>query len=67
MRDRDLKIGDFVKCLKNKGSKGLIVGIIPNEGVRLPPMAEVLWSDGTSTTRWQDDLTLVLDQQYLIQ
>ena len=67
MRDRDLAVGDFVKCLKNKDAKGLVVGIIPNEGQRLPPMAEVLWSDGSSTTRWQDDLTLVLDQQYLIQ
>ena len=66
MRDRDLTIGDFVKCLKNKGSQGLVVGIISNEGQRLPPIATVLWSDGTSTTRWQDDLTLVHNRQYLV-
>ena len=63
-RNKDFKVGDFVKCSRAEDSKGFIVDIVSRGS--LPLMATVLWSDGTSTTRWQDDLTLVRGQQYLI-
>ena len=67
MRLRDLIVGDFVEEPSRRLGKGYVISIISNDGKRLPPMATVLWSDGTSTTRWQDDLILVEAQEYLIQ
>jgi|APSaa5957512535_1039671.scaffolds.fasta_scaffold118678_3 hypothetical protein len=71
MRSRDLAVGDFVEerlcpITDNKG-KGYVISITSNEGQRLPLMATILWSDGTLTSKWQDDLTLVKTQEYLIQ
>ena len=67
MRVRDLAIGDFVEEPSRMLGKGYVISIILNDGQRLPPMATVLWSDGTLTSKWQDDLILVESQEYLIQ
>lgn len=68
MRNKKIRPGDFVRCLKSEDldAKGFVVST-SRVSKRLPPMATVLWSDGTMTTKWQDDLTLVSDQEYLIQ
>ena len=73
MNDKPLKIGDFVEELTGRftddgdnGGVGYIVEVLERDG--LPPMATILWSNGSCTTRWQDDLTYVKvpEHTYLI-
>lgn len=65
-----IKTGDFVIDVPGSLEDGheAGVGLVVSTDVRqgLPPLATILWSDGTSSIRWQDDLTVVEEHTYLI-
>lgn len=74
MKEVELQIGDFV--IDDPGPPDHApedgyeagIGLVVSTDVRkgLPPLATVLWPNGTSSTRWQDDLTVVEGHTYLI-